>query len=224
MHTRTIALALATLGLALTCITNAGAGQHADDAPMMQKAVEHYAAIGDALARDTVDGVAAHAQSLQDMMPETSGAENDRETQDGEHMGMHGNGDDHASMARTHGTMKEALKALSASDASVEEARSAFADLSSAFVPMAQKHAAASGADTDYVVVHCPMAPGNGDWIQRKGKTANPFHGSKMLRCGNRLGDLGASATGEKMRQGDGKPDDDSMHGSMGHGEHGQER
>jgi hypothetical protein len=40
------------------------------------------------------------------------------------------------------------------------------------------------------VIVHCPMAFSHqgAQWVQHEGKIANPYHGSEMLRCGNKLG------------------------------------
>jgi hypothetical protein len=39
------------------------------------------------------------------------------------------------------------------------------------------------------VLIHCPMAFANKGalWVQSEGKIANPYHGSEMLRCGNKL-------------------------------------
>ena len=39
------------------------------------------------------------------------------------------------------------------------------------------------------VLIHCPMAFANKGalWVQNEGKIANPYHGSEMLRCGNKL-------------------------------------
>jgi Cu(I)/Ag(I) efflux system membrane fusion protein len=41
----------------------------------------------------------------------------------------------------------------------------------------------------DLVVVHCPMAFGGkgGRWVQARGQVANPYEGSRMLRCGDVL-------------------------------------
>lgn len=53
------------------------------------------------------------------------------------------------------------------------------------------------GQETALALVHyhCTMVPGNGgDWIQQGGEKANPYWGSKMLRCGDQVSDLSIEA------------------------------
>lgn len=207
MFTRNLMTALAfgifTLGLGAT----AHAGHHGEMSSsekstmdhgmmkqgMMEEVLGHYTAIADALAADSVDGVAEHAKALRKVMP--AGAETADEG--------------HASIAK-------ALKTLTATDTDLEHARAAFSDLSAVFVPMAQHHVAMAGASDQYEIVYCSMAPG--DWIQKKGDNENPYYGSKMLRCGNKLGALGAEKTGEKLDEIRGASHDE------GHGDHGHDR
>jgi len=59
--------------------------------------------------------------------------------------------------------------------AKIEDARSAFKSLSTAVEPLA-------AGQKDFVVMHCPMV--NADWVQKKGKTQNPYYGKAMLTCG----------------------------------------
>ncbi len=80
--------------------------------------------------------------------------------------------------AKANGTAIEklALKAAAASD--IKTMRKAFKPLS--------EEVAAHGAPDGFGVAFCPMADSNtgGYWVQKKGKIANPYFGSSMLRCG----------------------------------------
>jgi len=65
-------------------------------------------------------------------------------------------------------------------------ARRAFKGMSDGMVEyMRSEPASHSGR----VMVHCPMAFANKGalWVQNEGKIANPYHGSEMLRCGNKV-------------------------------------
>jgi Cu(I)/Ag(I) efflux system membrane fusion protein len=69
--------------------------------------------------------------------------------------------------------------------------RPAFRDLSDALIEALELFGY-SGVDEPVSVFHCPMAFGNGaDWIQPGPETANPYFGEKMLRCGDRVRELG---------------------------------
>jgi len=65
---------------------------------------------------------------------------------------------------------------------SLDDARKAFNDLSSAAIGVAKK-------EKGYKVAHCPMANGNkgGDWLQKSSdkKVNNPYFGAKMPHCGS---------------------------------------
>ncbi len=63
-----------------------------------------------------------------------------------------------------------------AAAASLDEARNAFKAVSAAVI------ARADGAG-DYFIMTCPMAAA--DWIQTSKEVANPYFGSRMLRCGS---------------------------------------
>lgn len=184
----------------------ATAGMHGkkaeESAAQVKKAVEHYAAIANTLSEDSVDGVPEHAEALREMMPVHPEGE--------EHARMHGKAQAekakaHAEHAmdgngqKCHEVMNQALDTLASDDLQLAEARDAFTRLSEHFVPMARTHFP-EGAETAYRVMHCPMAPGSGDWIQTAGEVQNPYHGSKMPRCGNEVAMLGKKSGERKSK------------------------
>ena len=65
----------------------------------------------------------------------------------------------------------------------IEKARSIFATLSGSMIGVAKRFGAGG---EDVYRFHCPMAFNNrgADWLQIDQKTANPYFGSAMIRCG----------------------------------------
>ena len=65
----------------------------------------------------------------------------------------------------------------------IQEARSSFALLSESMIGVAKRFGAGSG---DVYRFHCPIAFNDrgADWLQDDQKTANPYFGSVMFRCG----------------------------------------
>lgn len=59
----------------------------------------------------------------------------------------------------------------------IEEARAHFKLISAQAIKLAAK-------EEGYLVMTCPMAGENGDWVQTSEEVRNPYLGSKMLRCG----------------------------------------
>lgn len=59
----------------------------------------------------------------------------------------------------------------------IEEARAEFKAVSAQAIQLAK-------AEEGYFVMTCPMAGENADWLQSDKEIRNPYHGSKMLRCG----------------------------------------
>jgi Cu(I)/Ag(I) efflux system membrane fusion protein len=76
---------------------------------------------------------------------------------------------------------KSARRIVAAVD--IEKARSAFALLSESMIGVARRFGAGS---EEVYRFHCPMAFNNrgADWLQNDQKTANPYFGSAMFRCG----------------------------------------
>jgi hypothetical protein len=69
-------------------------------------------------------------------------------------------------------------------------ARNAFKPISHAVVTLATqlRSADAKGAFTHF---YCPMVPGGGgDWLQPGGELLNPYFGSQMLHCGEKVEEL----------------------------------
>ncbi len=69
----------------------------------------------------------------------------------------------------------------------IEEARKAFKPISQAIVTLATQ-VRSEGSQTAFTHFFCPMVPGGaGDWLQPDDKLLNPYFGSKMLRCGQKV-------------------------------------
>jgi hypothetical protein len=66
-------------------------------------------------------------------------------------------------------------------------AREQFLPFSTATVELTKVMRKADPAFAGLKIYHCPMAPKPGLWMQAKGPLANPFYGSKMLRCGEEV-------------------------------------
>jgi Cu(I)/Ag(I) efflux system membrane fusion protein len=70
-------------------------------------------------------------------------------------------------------------------------ARRAFKPISHAIVALSTQ---ARGAQSEEPFTHffCPMVPGGGgDWLQPGGELLNPYFGSEMLRCGEKVAEYG---------------------------------
>jgi len=68
----------------------------------------------------------------------------------------------------------------------IATARAAFKKMSDGMITWAKAH---PDAQTGKMLVHCPMTfQGKGGlWIQTEGKVMNPYEGSRMLHCGDKL-------------------------------------
>ncbi|MCA9707644.1 MAG: DUF3347 domain-containing protein [Myxococcales bacterium] len=75
--------------------------------------------------------------------------------------------------------------------ADLPSARAAFQRMSAGMI---ESMKADPKSQPGHVIVHCPMTFGGkgGLWVQRRGKIANPYEGSRMLRCGD-IVDWGAA-------------------------------
>lgn len=47
---------------------------------------------------------------------------------------------------------------------------------------------------------HCPMYDGGSNWVQANNKTANPFYGSGMLRCGSLKSVISTGSSGSESK------------------------
>jgi Cu(I)/Ag(I) efflux system membrane fusion protein len=67
------------------------------------------------------------------------------------------------------------------------EARKTFKPISHAVVTLATQ-VRATGARNRFTHFYCPMVPGGGgDWLQANDQLINPYFGSEMLRCGEKV-------------------------------------
>jgi Cu(I)/Ag(I) efflux system membrane fusion protein len=66
-------------------------------------------------------------------------------------------------------------------------ARKDFKPISHAIVTLASR-VRSEGAQTSFTHFYCPMVKdGGGDWLQPGGQLQNPYYGSEMLRCGEKV-------------------------------------
>jgi len=66
-------------------------------------------------------------------------------------------------------------------------ARKAFKPISHAVVTLATQ-VRSEKAESSFTHFYCPMVPGGGgDWLQADGNLLNPYFGSEMLRCGEKV-------------------------------------
>jgi Cu(I)/Ag(I) efflux system membrane fusion protein len=66
-------------------------------------------------------------------------------------------------------------------------ARKAFEAISHAVVTLATQVRSSTAKQT-FTHFYCPMVPGGGgDWLQKEGELLNPYFGSRMLRCGEKV-------------------------------------
>ena len=165
---------ITTLGLTLVLVMAAGTlsahGDRAAAGTAFEAVLGPYEAIHAALAADSLDGVAANAQKIAATIREVSG------TFDAKRAGV---STEKASQCQALLPKVRAAAEKLATAGTLEEARQAFGELSR---PMVQWREMATG-DHRPNVVFCPMA--KKPWLQESDEVANPYFGSKMLRCGN---------------------------------------
>lgn len=167
---RTCSLAL--LGATVAVVALSAASTHAESgsrAPgvqdfdrQMHPILGSYLKIGDTLAADSVDGVRSEAKRIAERTPKL-----DPKGVTGEH---------EAHYKDIPAKLKAAAQTLSRAK-TLEEARDAYKKLS---MPMGMWASMSQPAGID--VVYCPMAKAS--WLQKQGAIRNPYHGVKMLRCG----------------------------------------
>jgi Cu(I)/Ag(I) efflux system membrane fusion protein len=69
----------------------------------------------------------------------------------------------------------------------LDQARQAFKPISHAVVTLATQ-VRGEGAQSAFTHFYCPMVSGGGgDWLQSGGELLNPYFGSEMLRCGEKV-------------------------------------
>ena len=85
-------------------------------------------------------------------------------------------------------------------------ARKAFKPISHSVLTLATQ-IRSQDAEQPFTHFYCPMVPGGGgDWLQPGGELLNPYFGSQMLRCGEKVSELPVKGTTE--------PDAHKQHGA----------
>jgi len=158
-------LVAGTLVAALLSVVAGTVGASEFDGAMQPILVE-YLKIQTALAADETDGIEDAVRAIRDLAKRI-----DPKTASGEHAEHYRNIPEDLSAAC------ERLQAAS----DIASIREAFKDLSkpiSMWVTMAEP--------SDASVMYCPMA--GAGWVQHGSQVANPYFGSEMLRCGEKVG------------------------------------
>jgi hypothetical protein len=155
-----LTLAVATAGLSTAAEPRASHGtETATAADFVADVVGPYLAIQSALVKDDLKPIPAAARSLQ---------------KNAERLG----GDGKALMDAAGKT---------ADARTLEAAREAFGDLSTALIAYADT---TKQPIEGKIVAFCPMV--NKSWVQADGAIANPYYGKAMLTCGNSTRKLSA--------------------------------
>jgi len=133
----------------------------------LHKSFELYGDMQAALANDQFDEAKTTANALSKQLDTLSSTHLDDDADAG--WKMHGNAVKVAAKTATH-----------AKDMS--ELRASFKNLSDAMIALS-----GMTGRMDYQQYHCPMAFANkgADWLQKEGKTMNPFFGKSMQQCGS---------------------------------------
>ncbi len=164
---RTVSLALV---LAATAGTLPAHGNGPGDTTAFDAVLAPYEAIHAALAGDTLDGVADNAAKIARIARESAASFDAKRA---------GVPESKASQCQALlPKVRSAAERLAAAT-TLDEAREAFGELSR---PMVQWRGMATGTDKPNVV-YCPMA--RKPWLQESDQVANPYFGSKMLKCGD---------------------------------------
>ncbi|MCC6680236.1 MAG: efflux RND transporter periplasmic adaptor subunit [Phycisphaeraceae bacterium] len=145
-------------------------------AAALNTALQHYLAIADLLADDTVEGAAGHARPLAEAIDQLvtfdipAAPHFQHEHQDA------------IAAARAH-----ALKLIDTTD--LADARLQFAELSTAMQSLLLATGVPPSFGRQVQALHCPMyrqGQGGTIWLQAAGEVRNPYFGSKMLGCFDR--------------------------------------
>lgn len=167
MRTHVYVLLAALLFTALPAAAHDGHGENSGTA--FAAVFHHYEAMWQALAADSTEGLADHAEGIREA------ADRIAEDWSAEQAGL-ASGADAAEAAAFFGEVAKAAILLgSATD--LAGAREAFYELS---LPLVRLNELLAGERLK--VVYCSMAKKS--WLQRGEKVANPYHGQAMGDCG----------------------------------------
>lgn len=132
----------------------------------MESILDPYLQIGRSLSSDSLDGVNRRAEAIA-----KKAAALDSSSVSGEHAAHYKN---------IPTDIKKAAQALSRAE-TLDGARESYRKLS---MPMAMWATMSKPKQID--VLYCSMAKGS--WLQKPGKTRNPYYGPTMLECGDVVG------------------------------------
>jgi hypothetical protein len=147
-----LTLAVATAGLSMAAEPRASHPPSPMAADFVADVVGPYLAIQSALVNDDLKPVADAARSLQKSAERLGG----------------------------DGKSLVAAAAKAADARSLEDARAAFGDLSTALIAYADT---TKQPIEGKIIAFCPMVKKS--WVQTEGAIANPYYGKAMLTCGN---------------------------------------
>ncbi len=136
---------------------------------VFQTVLGPYEAIHASLAADTLDGVGPNAETIRTIARETAASFDPKSA---------GVPEEKASQCKALMPEIEAAAARLAATRTLKEAREVFGELSRLMVQWREMSSATAKPN----VVYCPMV--KKPWLQESDQVANPYFGSKMLRCG----------------------------------------
>ncbi len=142
-------------------------------ATTLNTALEHYLAIADLLADDTVEGTAEHARPLAEALDKLVTLD----IPDAPHFW-------HKHQNAIATARANALKLIDTTD--LADARLQFAELSTAMQTLLMATGVPPSFGREVQALHCPMyrqGQGGTIWLQGAGEVRNPYFGSKMLGC-----------------------------------------
>ncbi len=168
MRRHTVMTTVAVLALVAAAAVPAAARETGTRGSAFARILPHYEAIHQALASDTLEGVAEHARAIRRIAARTAKAFSPQRA---------GVAADRGQECRSLLPDVERAADRLAKARTLEAAREAFGDLSR---PLVRYREMATG-ERPYVV-YCPMA--KKPWLQESRQIANPYFGSKMPKCG----------------------------------------
>jgi Cu(I)/Ag(I) efflux system membrane fusion protein len=139
----------------------------------LNSALQHYLAIGDALASDKLEGIAEQARQLATGLDDLVKLEVPADPH------LWHQHQDAIATARSH-----AFKLIETSD--LKQARLEFAQVSTALESLLKATGVPSSFGSQVQVLHCPMyreGQGGTIWLQTAGEVRNPYFGPRMLEC-----------------------------------------
>lgn len=144
----------------------------------LEHILEHYLPISKSLAGDSLKGVKEDAEHIAEMAGELSkikcGASEEEQKKCQEMLSV----------------IKSSAEKMNSDK--IEDVRTAFGELSNALIECLTK---CSAPEKEHYIFYCSMVKKH--WIQDNKEVANPYYGSKMLKCGELKKTIGGKSEGE---------------------------